>query len=246
MLRSTDELEKSFRAVSKKSKKECANETEQIRKLSFLSGVFSASFYTFLKENKGKIEPWGTCLCHVNLFELIRTSGFILFLSINGLYRNAYDCIRHSLESLVQVIYIDSRHPDAPLETKIEILKEIEDKREYHVSHLIGELRINHKDKLRSEYKELSRIIHPSHRQVIATIHDIKSKEKGAPIPTPIDCKEVSSIFESMRRMYDIFFFIILEYYPELKEGLKKNAAFINSVKLYKLRLVSSLIGIKI
>lgn len=161
-----------------------------------------------------------------------------------GLYRNAYDCIRHTLESLVQAIYIDSRHPDTPLKIKIEILKEIEDKREYHASHLIDELKIAHKDKLQAEYKELSRMIHPSHRQIIATIRDIEKDETG--VPTPIDCKEVSSICESMRRMYDIFFFIILEYYPELKEGLKKDATFISGIKLYKLHLISSLMGIKI
>lgn len=153
MLRSIDELEKSFRALSEKSKKECGNEIEQMHKLSILSGLFLTSFYTFLKENKGKSETWGVCLHHVNLFELIRTSGYILFLSINGLYRNAYDCIRHTLESIIQAIYIDSRHPTAPLKTKIEILKETEDKREYRASRLIGELRIAHKDKLQTEYK---------------------------------------------------------------------------------------------
>lgn len=244
MLRSTDELEKGFRTLSKKSKKKCANEIEEMRKLTFFSGIFFSSFYIFIKENKGKTEPWGICLYHVNLLELFRASGYILFLSINGLYRNAYDCIRHALESVVQAIYIDSRHPDAPLATKIEILKEIEDKRDYHVSHLIGELRIGHKKELQAEYKELSRMIHPSHMQVMSTLHDIKKEEMG--VPTSVDCKEVSSICESMRRMYDIFFFIILEYHPELKEGLKKDAKFVRSIKLYKLHLVSSLMGIKI
>jgi hypothetical protein len=42
----------------KNQKKECTNEIEQIRKLSFLSGVFITSFYTLLKEHEGKIAPW--------------------------------------------------------------------------------------------------------------------------------------------------------------------------------------------
>jgi hypothetical protein len=56
MLRSTDELEKSFRALSEKSRKECGNELEQMRELTILSGIFFKSFYTFLKENKEKSE----------------------------------------------------------------------------------------------------------------------------------------------------------------------------------------------
>lgn len=46
------------------------------------------------------------------------------------------------------------RARDASLATKMEILKEIEDRREYHAVRLIDELKLAHKDKLKAEYKE--------------------------------------------------------------------------------------------
>lgn len=244
MLRSIDALEKSFRKVSKKSRKDCGSKLEEIRKLTFLSGIFFKVFYTFQKKHKKKFGAWGHFLYHACLLELFRTSGSILFLSSNGLYRNAFDDIRHTLESIVQAIYLDSRHPNTPLGVKIEILKEIEDKREYHAVRLIGEIRIGHKDKLTAEYKELSRMIHPSHRQIVALMRDIKKDEEG--IPTTVDCAEISNIYESMKKMYDIFFFLILNHFPELKESMKKDLDFINGVKLYKLRLVAEVIDVRL
>lgn len=244
MLRSIDELEKGFRNVSKKSRKDCRNKLEEIRKLTFLSGTFFKSFWAFQKKHKNKSGAWGFSLYHACLLELFRTSGSILFLSTNGLYRNAFDDIRHTLESIVQAIYIDNRHPNTPLGTKIEILKEIEDKREYHAVRLIDELRIAHKDKLKAEYKELSRMIHPSHRQIMTLMRDIKKDEKG--IPITVNCEEISNIYESMKRMYDVFFFLILNHSPELTEFMKKDSDVSNGVKRFKLSLVAGFIGVKL
>jgi len=244
MLRSIDALEKGFRNVSEKSRKDCGSKLEEMRKLTFLSGTFFKSFYAFQKKHKEKFGVWGHSLYHACLLELFRTSGSILFLSSNGLYRNAFDDIRHTLESIVQAIYIDNRHPNTPLGTKIEILKEIEDKREYHAVRLIDELKIAHKDKLRAEYKELSRMIHPSHRQITTLMRDIKTGEAG--IPITVDCEEMSNIYESMKRMYDVFFFLILNHSPEFTESMKKDSDFSNGVKLYKLSLVAGVIGVRL
>jgi len=247
MLRSIDDLEKGFRNVSNKSRKECGKKLEEIRKLTFVSGVFFKSFWSFTKKRaraKNEVGAWGHSLNHACLLELFRTSGNILFLTSNGLYRNAFDEIRHTLESIVQAIYIDNRHPNAPLGTRIEILKEIEDKREYHAVRLIDELKIGHKDKLRAEYKELSRMIHPSHRQIMNLMRDMKMDEKG--IPITVDCEEVSNIYESMKKMYDIFFFLILNHSPELTEFMKKDSDVSNSVKRFKLSRVAGFIDVKL
>jgi hypothetical protein len=244
MLRSLDALEKGFKNVSKKSKKDCGGKLEEMRQLAFVSGIFFTIFYAFQKKTKGKYGVWGHSLYHTCLLELFRTSGHILFLSSNGLYRNAFDDIRHTLESIVQAIYLDNRHPNVSLGTKIEILKEIEENREYHAVRLIDELKLAHKDKLKAEYKELSRTIHPSHKQIEALLRDIKTNEEG--VPTTVDCEEISRICESMKRMYDIFFFLILNHLPELKESTKKDSGFIKAVRLYKLGLVAEAIAIKL
>lgn len=245
MLRSLDALEEGFRDISKKSKEECGNILEEIRQLTFLSGFFFKCFYECYKKHEAKYGAWGHSLHHTCLLELFRISGHIVFLSCNGLYRNAFDDIRYVLESIVQALYIDHRHPETPLGTKIEILKEVEDKREYHAVRLIDELEnLDHKDKLREEYKKLSRIIHPSHKQIEALLSDIKTKEKG--VPTTVSCEEISSIYESQKKMYDIFFFLVINYFPELKESLKKNPDFVKFIKVYNLTLLSRVFKIRL
>ncbi len=78
----------------------------------------------------------------------------------------------------------------------------------------------------------------------MALMRDIKTDEKG--IPIIVDCEEISNIYESMKRMYDIFFFLILNHSPELAESMKKDSDFANGVKLYKLSLVAGIIGVKL
>jgi len=243
MLSSLDVLEKEFRAVFKKSKEECGEKLEEIRQLTFVQGAFYKSLkesFSLSKEYKLKVRNSLVFWCFM---ELARISGHIVFFSCNGFYRNAFDNIRYALESIVQALYIDHRHPKTPLETKIEILKEVEDKREYHAVRLIDELEIDHKDNLKKEYKKLSQIIHPSHKQIIATLDDLK-EDKG--VPVTINCEEIARIYDSMTRMYDIFFFLFTTYFPELKEPLKKNPDFIESIKVYNLRLLSKVLKVRL
>jgi len=250
MLRGVSEIEKGFAEIAKESIEKCGSELENVRK--FIHETiphFDASVHECYDvegvERKGRgISPKCThSLVFSCYLESFRISGHTLFLALNGLYRNAFDNIRHLLESLVQALYIDLRHPRANLNTKIEILKEVEDKIEYHAIRLIGELQIDHKDMLQREYKKLSKIIHPSHKQIIATMTDI-IKERG--VPATVDCEEVGRIYESIVTMYDIFFFLFLNYFDELRQSLTKNADFVNDVKNYKLYLTSKALKIKL
>jgi hypothetical protein len=242
MLSSIDELEKGFKRVSEKSKKECGEKLEEIRQLSYLSHTFFLSLESFENETKEESARW-RFLYQTSLLELFRISGIILFLSANGLYRNAFDNIRHAMELIVQAVYIDSRHPDVSLSVKVEILKEIEGKREYRALNLIEQLKIAHKDKLKAEYKELSSMIHPSHRQIVTLIRDVASKEHEYPVT--VDSEEISKIFESMKGMYDIFFFLILSYSSELAQIVKKDSGFCDCVKSYALRLVAGVMEVR-
>ena len=233
MLRSLNTLEKGFRQIAEQSKEECGSELEKIRQLTFVMSHIHKTLKEFYDVNLAKYENSLVFTCFL---ELHRISGHILFLSCSGLYRSAFDDIRYALESIVQALYIDLRHPKSDIETKIEILREVEDKREYHAVRLIDELDIDHKVKLKTEYKKLSAIIHPSHKQVIATWRDIL-EDKG--VPVTIDCKEVSKIYSSMKRTFDIFFFLYIIYFPETKELLRKNPDFIKDIKAYDLSLLS-------
>ena len=128
MLRSLDTLEEGFRSTAKQSKKECGKELEKIRQLTFIAGKFLNAIRECEKkpELEGILPKCYNSLVYTCFLELWRISGHILFLSCNGLYRNAFDDIRYILESIVQALYIDLRHPKLNIETKIEILKEVE------------------------------------------------------------------------------------------------------------------------
>jgi hypothetical protein len=237
MLKSLDALEDGFRKVSEKSQKECGAKLEEIRKLTFVSGLFVGIVHAYFKTNEEGMERWGNSLHHACLLELFRISGHTVFLSCYGLYRNAFDNIRHALETIVQAIYIDHRHPETSLTTKIEILKEVEEKREYHAIRLIDELDIHYKDRLKKEYKRLSKIIHPSHEQIVRLLEDIKTDESG--IPTPVSCEQISRIYDSMKIMYDIYFFLILNHLPELKKAIKENSNIVKALKKYEFSLLN-------
>lgn len=245
MLRSLDTLEKGFQGIVTDSKEKCEGVLEEIRHL--ILNVMTPFTKVYVKcctsDERQQLPQYLNSLAEKRFLELVRVSGQILFLSCNGLYRSAFDNIRYVLESIVQALYIDHRHPGISIATKLDILKEVEDKREYHALHLIGDLEIDHKDWLRSEYKKLSQIIHPSHKQIIITISDIM-EEKG--VPASVDCEEISKIYNSMIRMYDIFFFLFVNFFQEIKEPLKMNTDFIKSIKEYNLILLSRSLKIKL
>ena len=248
MLRSLDTLGEGFQTISKKSKEQCGEKLENIRELIVqIIPCFSKTYKEYCSEGERRLPRYYDSLMDASFFELYRISGHILFLSCNGLYRNAFDNIRYALELIVQSLYIDLRHLETDLATKIEILREVEDKIEYHAVRLIDKLDIEcvraHKNELKREYKELSKIIHPSHRQVIATLSDIKG-DKG--VPATVNCDEIAEIYRSTKRMYDIFLFLFLAHFSEVKEGLEKNADFIELVKTYKLVLLSKLLKVRL
>ena len=177
----------------KKSKEVCGDKLSEMRELIYIMKSFYPSLVKccapdgkkLRKKHANSLAFW----CH---YELMRASGHILFLSMNALYRNAFDNIRHVLESIVQALYIDARHPDTRISVKIEILKEVENKREYHAVRLIDELDIprphgGSKNLLTKEYRKLSSIIHPSHKEILATLTE--SVDDG--VPAKIDCKEI-------------------------------------------------------
>lgn len=236
-------LEKAFQDTIKKSKKECGEEIEKIRQL--IADV-NTCFWKIEETNKGTIQKFVNSLVYSCYVELVRLSSHSLYLSSCGLYRNAFDNVRYILESIVQAFYIDTRHRETDLKTKVEILKEVEDKREYHASRLIDELEIDpklarYKNTLKRQYKELSKIIHPSHKQVIATWSDVL-KERG--VPVTIDCEEISRIYDSMRRVYDIVFFLYIIYFPHVRKLLAKDSDFNKCVKNHKLALLSKVINV--
>ena len=97
MLSSLDALEKGYEATVKKSKKDCGDELEKIRQLTL--NIIPKFFESFMEYRESLVSKYMDSLVDTCFWELFRTSGHTLFLSCNGLYRNAFDNIRHTLES---------------------------------------------------------------------------------------------------------------------------------------------------
>lgn len=181
-------------------------------------------------------------LVYWNLLNFVRNCGYTLFFTNNALYRNAYDNMRHILESIIQALYLDSKHPILTIEIKIHILSEVEDNREYHVLALLHKLNIGHKERIKKIYQNLSKRIHPTVETVKSIFEDYLRKDK---MPTQISCDEIKTICVLMREIIDIFFFLYVSNFQECKVKLTNNNQFIDYVKKYKLYLIPKALKIK-
>lgn len=228
-----------------KSKKECVD-LSKMNELILMLGFTLVAFLkipSFFDENRCISEKYSQSLVFTCFMELLRGSSCTVFLSGCGLYKNAYHNIRYYLESIVQSMYIDSKHPNIDFPTKMEILKEVEDLIDYRGVRLIKKLEIEHKDEIKKEYKKLSAKVHFTHEQLAVTASDVMDSNYHA---TNVDCTEVSNVYDSMRMLYDIFFFLFLAYFQEIKEELKTNIGFIEQIKVHNLVLLSKALDVEL
>jgi len=233
-----DKLIEIFKSTSEEATKKCASESEKLRALMVDSNhVFSS----LLMAEKFRIS-----LMDIRIFELQRLIVHILYLSLCGLNRNAFNNIRYFFESAIQSLYIDSRHSSSSLRTKIEILKEVEDKHEYRATSLIDKLgKIDYKKPLKKEYGRLSKIIHPSHRSIVEILdfNLFASKQTSSEYITTVNCKEISNVFESMEIVVDMVLFLYITCVPDKrKKILKSNFDIIKFSKKYNLVLLSKIL----
>lgn len=238
MLRSLETLEKGFKEAREKSIKECGEEIEYLRTLIFDIKPLGNIFLSIIQEPSKNFNS----LVFWNWLNFVRNCGYTLYLTNNALYRNAYENIRHIFESIVQALYLDSRHPNATMEIKVHILSEVEDKHEYHVQSLIKKLEIEHKERIGEIYKNLSKMIHPTIKTVKSIFEDFLSKEE---MPAPINCEEILNICAFMRDVVDVFLYLCISYFSEHKEKLKDSKQLAEYIKKYNLFLTSKALRIK-
>ena len=112
-----DKLIEYFSKSSEEASKKCASETERLRDFMVDSVKLSSKLMMH--------EKFRISLMDVRLYELWRLTVHILYLSLSGLYRSAFNNIRYIFESAIQSLYIDSRHSHSSLRTRIEILREV-------------------------------------------------------------------------------------------------------------------------
>lgn len=99
--------------------------------------------------------------------ELIDILLWIQKCLLSGAYHQAIRELRYALEIMVQSYYLDTRHPQASLRCKMEILKELEDLRKYLTGQtIIEKTDLDNKEELKGLYKNLSGFVHPSLKEI--------------------------------------------------------------------------------
>jgi len=236
-----------FQATMEKSQKECTD-LIKMNEFVFAIGCILIAFRkvpTFFNKDRYIPERYSQSLVFTYLIESARNSACIVYLSGCGLYKNAYLNIRYALESIIQASYIDSSYPDFDFPTKVEVLEMKEDLRRYRATQLVKRLHIDYKEQtieaVRNEYKKLSRKLHSSHYQFMATSKNFMYQRYKA---VYMDCDEVTSIYNSMKVLHDVSFFLLIAHFPEIRKPLVENTKFVETVKSHNLILSSRILGI--
>ncbi len=151
--------------------------------------------------------------------------------------------IRFLLEMVVQAYYIDSNHQNSGLDTKLEILKEIGDKREYRAASLIEKLGIGDNKELQAEYKSLSKQIHASYDSFYKLFPDLICREQQKMLLINIKQCEILDINLSLRKLFDIFFFLFFLYFSECIPELNAIQDIKTAIGRYNFKLLEKLLN---
>lgn len=239
-----------FQAAMDRSKQECAD-LKKIHEFFFMLSCICVTFYkmpSFFDKDRMMTERYSQSLVFHCFLESLRISSCNTFLSASGLYKNAYHNIRYVLESIVQSLYMDSRHSMVYFPTKTEILEEVEDLPQYRGVQLLKAIKTDNKEqimreynRINEEYKNLSKKVHFTYRQLLETSKDFGESNLRS---TKVDCTEVTEIYNSMKTVYDFFFLLLFTHFTEVKEPLTKNEEFVKAVKEHELKLTCEILGI--
>jgi len=95
----------------------------------------------------------------IRLFGMFKHLYWLQFCAWSGAYHALMRELRFTLESCIQAYYIEKEHPDAKLDCKFEILKEIKNQRLIGAK-LIGTTDLKHKNEIKNIYSSLSKYVH--------------------------------------------------------------------------------------
>ena len=136
---------------------------------------------------------------------------------------------------MVQSEYLDTTYPNVDSEKRLNILRKGENE-ELRMNYLLKENTLPCKGGIVNEWKNLSKRIHPSHKQFVDTADDFMRRTYGR---SNVDCNEVTNIYKSLRTVCNFYLYLIFFHFPEIKTPLKENKDFVEALKDHNLRLAS-------
>lgn len=168
-------------------------------------------------------------LVNFYLSSIQKSLVMIQYFVLRGVYRVVLRELRYMLESMVLAYYIDQEHPNAGIDCKIEIQKEVTE--HLYGSRLIDSLEnFDNKKQIKEIYRDLSDYIHP-------TLQELGRPEE---FPTRVTFKFNKDWFDRVldytEKVMDAIFFICLNRFEEIVDEMKKDK-MIDSFKGLNYRL---------
>lgn len=156
--------------------------------------------------------------------ELQKHLSLLHFGVLSGLYHQSIRELRYIMESIIQAYYIDSEHPEAMIECKLEIIKEID---RLVGGRLIDRTDLGHKKEIKVLYSDLSKYVHSSFEEARSTI---ERGEVDHRVTFAFNKDLFYKCLEFSNRVMDTSFFVILFLYPEIIPKIREDQMLLKSL----------------
>lgn len=181
----------------------------------------------------GKENFFNSCL-EFRLTQLNKELLWFWLESTSGVYDNAVRDLRYILESFLQAYYTDKEHPNANMECKLEILKEID---RLFGERLIDNLDLSkkYKKQIKILYSDLCKYTHPSYKEWKKIIKEGKVSPK---ITFVYDKELFEECIGFTDRVIDVIVFLLINFCNKMVKEIKKDEIFLESISNVKNSLI--------
>ena len=167
----------------------------------------------------------GASMFFFRFVELQNNIMWILVCILFGRYHPAMRELRYVLESIAQAYYLDSEHPLADMNCKLEITKEIDRKR---FTRLLDRLDVVEKQKIKLLYSDLSKYVHSTYEELRPAIEEGKIWERMA---FGFELEMFRKCAEMTNRVLDAVYLLTLTRFPILIKELVSDTMTLSSLE---------------
>ena len=179
----------------------------------------------------------------INSMTVFRLSEFwrlLLWIWMNtvwGQYHTTLREMRYVLESLIQAYYLDMEHPEATIECRLEILKEMG--KWATGSRIIERSRLDNGRRVKQPYLELCKYAHGSYEELEPAI---TGGDIGWRIRLAFNQELFDKCEDFTKRLMDAVYFILLRRFPQSAKVAKMDQSILDFLKASNCTLTLSLL----
>jgi len=210
-------------------------EQNQKEKVSIWAEYFSnwIDIWRYFDNCLGREKLLNSCL-GFRLFQLNKELIWLWLECTSGIYDSAIRNLRYILESFLQAYYVDKEHPNANMECKLEILKEID---KLVGRRLIENLELDgkYKKQIRFLYDDLCKFAHPSFKEWQKIIEEGKINSK---VTFRYDKDSFEECIKFTDRVMDIIVFLLMNFCEEMINKIREDKIFLELINNIKNSLI--------